>query len=182
MLSDVSGQSVTAALSRLASLPDRSVDCVVSCPVRGDVSARELVSGIRLVWAEVYRVLQPGGTTWLILSDVRAESGSVRGLPWRVVLALQREGWLLRNALIANTGAGESCCQTGFLLVKQPRYFFNIEAVQAGYGKNPGDVVLDGDSLVARCVAAGYSLGGVLLDPFCRLDLPAFVDRRETAA
>lgn len=48
----------------------------------------------------------------LILGDARAESGSVLGMPWRVVFALQREGWLLRNALIESAADGGH--QVGF--------------------------------------------------------------------
>ncbi|WP_284743922.1 hypothetical protein [Amycolatopsis sp. RTGN1] len=132
------------------------------------------------MWAAVHRLLRASGTAWLVLGDVRTESGSISGTPWRVVFALQREGWLLRNALIASTAAG--CHQVGFLLVKQPRYFFNIEAIQAEYGKNPGDVVLDGDSLVARCITAGCPSGGILLDPFNDTDMAAVIGRAGTAA
>lgn len=66
--------------------------------------------------------------------------------------------------------------------MKQPRYFFDIEAIQPEYEKNPGDVVPNGASLVARCITAGCPSGGVLLDPFNDTDMAAAIGRAGTAA
>jgi 8-oxo-dGTP pyrophosphatase MutT (NUDIX family) len=65
-------------------------------------SSSDVVGGVSLVWTAMRRVLRLGGTAWLILSDLRESSRVLLGLPWRVVFALQREGWIVRNALIGS--------------------------------------------------------------------------------
>ena len=83
------------------------------------------------------------------------------GVPWRVALALQADGWWLRNDIIWQKGNAMpssvkdrfSCkYEHVFLLSKSERYFFDLEAVKVPllYGagqasenvalKNPGDI------------------------------------------
>jgi len=61
------------------------------------------------------------------------------GIPWRVALALQKDGWILRRDIIWNKPNGLVGSQqdrpTGtheyvFLLSKSPRYFYDAEAVK----------------------------------------------------
>lgn len=64
---------------------------------------------------------------------------SLLGLPWRVAFALQDDGWILRNAITWTKpnalpdGANDrfaSRCETVFLFAKQPRYWFDLDAVR----------------------------------------------------
>lgn len=64
------------------------------------------------------------------------------GLPWRVAFALQADGWILRNAVVWHKpNAGPSPVRDRlanrhemlFLLVRQPRYHFDLDAVREPY-------------------------------------------------
>lgn len=64
------------------------------------------------------------------------------GIPWRVALALQGDGWWLRseiiwekpNALPASVNDRPTCAHEHvFLLAKSPVYFFNMNAVREPY-------------------------------------------------
>ncbi len=76
----------------------------------------EYVERLRLVFAQLRRVLAADGTGWLNLGDTystgRSGAGDARraghrrplpaknlvGVPWRVALALQEDGWILRSS------------------------------------------------------------------------------------
>lgn len=61
------------------------------------------------------------------------------GVPWRTALALQADGWILRNAVVwhkpnamPESVTDRLACRYEliFLLVKQRRYFFNLDAIR----------------------------------------------------
>ncbi|MDT0307213.1 site-specific DNA-methyltransferase [Streptomyces sp. DSM 44917] len=61
------------------------------------------------------------------------------GVPWRVAFALQADGWILRNAVVwhkpnamPESVTDRLSCRYEllFLLVKQRRYFFNLDAIR----------------------------------------------------
>ncbi|MFD8716927.1 DNA-methyltransferase [Streptomyces sp. NPDC059629] len=61
------------------------------------------------------------------------------GMPWRVAFALQADGWILRNAVVWHkpNAMPESVndrmsnrYELIFLLVRQPRYFFDLDAIR----------------------------------------------------
>lgn len=132
----------------------------------------------RALAAETWRVLHPTGTFWLNLGDSYAqdskwggrsggknytskEGGISRerkstglkdkdliGIPWRVALALQADGWFLRRDIVWAKGVSFCADYSGssmpesvtdrpstsheyvFLLAKSERYFFDMEAVR----------------------------------------------------
>jgi DNA modification methylase len=71
------------------------------------------------------------------------------GIPWRVALALQADGWYLRSDVIWSKpnpipeGVRDRPVRSHeylFLLTKQPRYFYDVEAVrEAAVGEGPLD-------------------------------------------
>jgi hypothetical protein len=113
----------------LALLPARSVHCVVTSPpywgLRSYLADGHEHKGLEIgsepspdcgthgqagcggcfvctmvaVFREVRRVLRDDGTLWLNLGDTYA-SGNCGGVPWRVALALQADGWVLRQDII----------------------------------------------------------------------------------
>lgn len=109
-------------LDVLATLPDASVDCIVTSPpyfglrdygVDGQIGAEpspaEFVAALVAVFREARRVLADDGTLWLNLGDSYATGSSgngdvpaknLLGIPWRVAFALQDDGWILRNDII----------------------------------------------------------------------------------
>jgi len=104
---------------------------------------------------EVWRVLRSDGTFWLNLGDTyygsrgRAAKLAARahhlktkdlvGIPWRVALALQADGWCLRSDIIwAKPNPMPESVQDRptrshehvFLLTKSPQYYYDYIAVQ----------------------------------------------------
>lgn len=145
----------------LTQLPSGYADCVVTSPpywggVRdygmpgqygGEPTIGEYVSNLTEVLAEVRRVLADDGTCWLNLGDrylpAATDDGlarkSLAGVPWRVVIALQDSGWMLRNALVWNkpnalpsSARDRFTCryEMVFLLVKQEHYYFNLDPLR----------------------------------------------------
>lgn len=120
------------------------------------------------VFREVRRVLRPDGTLWLNLGDSYNGSGGAGGdyqagglkegqprypgrrvsglkpkdlvgIPWRVALALQADGWYLRSDVIWHkpnpmpesvTDRPTKAHEYFFLLSKSEKYFYDAEAVK----------------------------------------------------
>ncbi len=147
------------ALSRLRSLPDASVDCVVTSPpyfglrdygVSGQLGQEshidQWVAQVRAVCHELHRVLSPHGSLWLNLGDAYsthpsfgAPAKSLLLGPERVAQALVRDGWLLRNKVIwAKTNPLPSPVRDRltnshefiYFLTKQSSYFFDLDAIR----------------------------------------------------
>ncbi len=100
------------ALGCLQSLPDASIDLVITSPpywrqrryadpaaLGGEATVRDYVAALLPLGAAIRRVLKPTGSFWLNLGDAYARKG-LCGIPWRVALALQDAGWTLRNEII----------------------------------------------------------------------------------
>lgn len=78
------------------------------------------------------RALDKPGADW-------ARPKQLLGIPWRVAFALQDDGWILRNAIIWTkpNAMPESArdrlsgrYEHVFLFVKQPRYWFDLDAIR----------------------------------------------------
>lgn len=129
-------------------------------------SPDEYVAGLVEVFREVRRVLRDDGTLWLNLGDSYAanrtyqvtdqkwrdvgnEKGSrvpdglkpkdLIGIPWRVALALQADGWWLRSDIIwakpnpmpeSVRDRPTSAHEHVFLLAKSERYYYDLEAIR----------------------------------------------------
>lgn len=112
---------------------------------------------------------------------------SLIGIPWRVALAMQADGWTLRSAIIwlRNSAIPEPTSKDRpwrkyehiFLFSKSPRYYFDRE----GLGGEEDVWLIEPDrkslargthyapyprALVERCISAGCPEGGTVLDPF----------------
>jgi len=118
---------------------------------------------------EIKRVLKPSGTFWLNLGDTyygshagkipQAKNPNVKipeppssiakgnwlqpkqllGIPWRVAVALQDDGWILRNDIIwykpnhmpsSVRDRLTNAYERVFLLAKEPRYYFDLNAIR----------------------------------------------------
>lgn len=177
------------ATDTLAVLPDAAAHCVVTSPpywglrdygtgrwVGGqhslEPSPESYIERLCGVFTELRRVLVDTGTVWLNLGDSYSSEppGRTRdpihrknlmGMPWRVAFALQRDGWIVRNAIVWHkpNAMPESVkdrlsnrYEMLFLLVKQQRYHFDLDRIRLplsrpkarneGHpkGKNPGDI------------------------------------------
>ncbi len=204
------------ALDVLKSLPDKSVDCVVTSPpyfglrsylpadhpdkaaeIGAEPSPAEYVAALVAVMTEAKRVLAGDGTLWLNLGDsystrkvqrdsshqpgmhadrtdhetigkswvqnrasgaVRMPSDTDRSeknllmIPARVAIALQDDGWILRNDIIwaKPNGMPESVTdrlatkhEHLFLFAKKPRYWFDLDPIREAVKYSAGSPQLD---------------------------------------
>jgi len=101
--------------ARSIPLPDQSVHCVVTSPPyfglrvykdnddRGiglESTVEDYIGNLVDVFREVRRVLRDDGVAWLNLGDSYGDGGDRLGIPERVVLALQADGWTWRDTII----------------------------------------------------------------------------------
>jgi len=115
--------------------------------------------------------------------DLGVPRKSAIGIPWRVALALQADGWILRSDVLWRKTAAQPepsahdrphvTVEHVFILARSPRYYFDrsglagvedvwdIAAPASGRGLAPFP-----DALAARCIACGSRPGDLILDPF----------------
>lgn len=110
---DLTNRIITGnSLLTLQALPADSVHCIVTSPpyygqrnyrVAGQIGSEktptEYVSILVSIFRECKRVLKDSGSLWINLGD-KYSKGNLLGMPWRVAIALQEEGWILRNDVI----------------------------------------------------------------------------------
>jgi len=101
------------------------------------------------VFRQLSRVLVANGTAWLNLGDKYADKatasaagvkdGDLLGLPWRVALALQADGWFLRSDIIwfkpnpKPESVKDRCTKSHeylFILSKKKHYYYDIDALR----------------------------------------------------
>lgn len=146
-------------IQQMRTLPDCSINtCVTSPPYFGlrdygvdgqiglegtpDAYVTQLVE----VFREVRRVLRDDGTLWLNLGDSYAKDKQRYLIPARVALALQADGWLLRDEIIWHkprttpapvTDRTVAAHEMIYLFAKRKSYFFDFKAVEEP-SKYPG--------------------------------------------
>jgi DNA modification methylase len=111
---------------------------------------------------------------------------SLLGVPWRVALALQADGWIIRSAVVwrkpkalAEPSVRDrpwTTTETIFILTKTGRYHFDREALRGQ--EDVWDIPATNatrrynhaapfpEALVDRCLAIGCPRRGVVLDPY----------------
>jgi len=125
------------------------------------------------------------------------------GMPWRVALALQADGWWLRSEITwcKKAPMPESvrdrpvtATEKLFLFTKRPRYYFDMDAVRVTNGDSNHNIwnywVLGPanypgahfatfpPALVEPCIKAGCPKGGTVFDPFGGSGTTALVARQ----
>ena len=136
-------------------IPSESVDCVITSPPywnqrRYDVDAqerrlllgnepshREYTDNLVSVFREVRRVLTKGGSLWLNLGD-KYVNKNLTGIPWRVAIALQDDGWILRNDIIWDQMKGTQSAKDRlrdihehvFHFVKRKKYYYAADEIR----------------------------------------------------
>jgi DNA modification methylase len=157
-------------------IPDGAARCCVTSPpywglrdygadgqLGLEVNPDLYILNMRRVFREVHRVLSDDGTLWLNLGDTIKDK-QLLGIPWRVALALQSDGWYLRSDIIwakpnpmpeSVRDRPTKSHEYIFLLAKNPRYFYDSEAIKEqstckGGGGNFGSV-----SMMAEAHRAG---------------------------
>jgi DNA modification methylase len=142
-------------------LRDETVQCVVTsppyfqlrdyqCGVRQiglEATPEAYIAALVEVFREVHRVLRPDGILWLVLGDsywgTRSRYPALKpkdliGIPWRVALALQADGWYLRADVIWTKpnpmpepvrDRPTRSHEYVFLLSKSRRYYYDAGAI-----------------------------------------------------
>ena len=101
-------------------------------------SPDEYIERLVSVFREAREALVDEGTLWLVLGD-KYQNKQLLGMPWRVALALQADGWYLRSDIIwqkpnAMPSAVKNRPTTDheyiFLLSKSDSYYYDIDAIR----------------------------------------------------
>lgn len=135
----------------LATLPDGVVNMIVTSPpyfqqrnysakdeVGQEPTPQQYTQRLVSIFREARRVLKDDGTLWLVLGD-KYKDGAQLGMPWRVALALQDDGWILRSDIIWHKpNAMPSSVKTRpttdheyvFLFSKSKKYHYDVDAIR----------------------------------------------------
>ena len=140
------------ALDELRRVPSQTIDCIVTSPpyfrqrnyeseeqVGRESCPADYVKRLQTIFCEARRTLKETGSLWLVLGDKYDKHGQLLGMPWRVALALQDDGWILRSDIIWHKpNAMPSSTKTRpttdheyvFFFVKNDRYYYDIDAIR----------------------------------------------------
>lgn len=146
------------SLAVLQTIPEGSINCCVTSPpyyalrdyeaegqIGREATPEEYIERLVAVFHEVKRVLRPDGTFWLNIADTYckhprqgAKRKDMLGIPWRLALALQSDGWYLRSNVIWEKGNAmpesvtDRCSRSYehvFQLSKSKSYYFDRAAI-----------------------------------------------------
>ena len=140
------------ANSVLDTLPNDSINTVITSPpywklreyaesenqeaIGLEDTFEEYAEKIANTFAKVKRVLKPTGSLWLNLGD-KYQNKQLMGIPWRIAIRLQDQGWILRNEVIWNQSKGSISGkdrlrmnrESIFHFVKQPKYYYDWQTI-----------------------------------------------------
>lgn len=143
------------SLEVLKTIPDKSIDCIVTSPpywqqrvyedydgemtniIGSESTPEEYVENLMGIIRELRRVLKDEGSFWLNIGD-KFVNKCLMGMPWRVALEMQKEGWILRSDIIWDQMKGTQSCKDRmrdiyehvFQFVKKQKYYFDAEKVR----------------------------------------------------
>lgn len=195
-------------------------DYDLSGQIGSEDSVDDYIENLVMVFRELRRVLNDDGTLWLNIGDCYTSGGrtwrapdkknparamsyrpptpeglkpkDLVGVPWRLAMALQQDGWYLRSEIIWHKpnphpesvkDRPTRAHETIFLLSKEERYFYDHEAVKErgvnGKRRNKRSVwtvqseplneahfATFPTRLIAPCIQAGSRAGDFVIDPF----------------
>ncbi len=148
------------------------------------------------IFNQAYRVLRDDGTLWINIGDT-SKNKELLGIPWRLALKLQDNGWHLRSDIIwskknpmpeACTDRPSKAHEYVFLFSKSLQYYYDMESIREKTGANKRSVwsvsnsklsnihyATFPDELIAPMVQAGTSQHGCCSEcgaPFERIKEP----------
>ncbi|MGP6175468.1 DNA-methyltransferase [Corynebacterium sp. A21] len=136
-----------------------------------------------------------GHATGILPGRVNTTSAAPRksllGIPWRFALAMQEDGWIIRNSIIWHkpNGTPESVKdrltrrhENLLMFTQSQSYRFDLDPIRDERGSSPGDVwklstrpskadhfAMYPRELPERCISASTVRGDTVLDPFSGL-------------
>ena len=142
-------------------IPDESIDCVVTSPpywqlrdydlsenlgalIGAEKTPKEYVDTIAGIFNQIKRILKKTGSVWLNLGD-KYHNKNLMGMPWRVAIAMQEDGWILRNDVIWHQLKGTQSAKDRlrdmyehvFHFVKNKRYYYDADSIRIKPTKLP---------------------------------------------
>lgn len=196
-------------------------DYGVDNQIGAEDSLEKYISGLRSVFTEVRRVLRDDGTFWLNIGDTYTSGNrgwrapdkknpartmkyrpdtpeglkpkDLIGIPWRLALALQADGWYLRSDVIWHKPNVQPesvkdrptrSHEYMFLFSKSCNYYYDSESIRercnGGLGKrnrrtvwsipteskHPSHLAVFPPELVRLCIMSGSKPGDYVIDPF----------------
>lgn len=103
---------VSDALEFLKKMPDDFVNCVITSPpyfglrnygIKGQIGLEDnieiYIQKLINVFREARRILRNDGTCWVVIGDTYRDK-SLLLIPFRFAIAMQEDGWILRNVII----------------------------------------------------------------------------------
>ena len=139
----------------LTEIPDESIGCVITSPpywqmrkyhtngnnsdsMIGDEKTPEAyVERLAGIFRQIKRLLKSDGSVWLNLGD-KYHNKNLMGMPWRVALAMQADGWILRNDIIWHQIRGTQSAKDRlrdvhehvFHFVKSKKYYYDTDIIR----------------------------------------------------
>jgi DNA modification methylase len=143
-------------------MPANSIDSVITSPpywqmreyefdrrfssraIGNESTADEYVNNLVDVFQSISRVLKKSGSLWLNIGD-KYNDKNLMGMPWRVALALQAKGWILRNDVIWVKMKGTQSSKDRlrnihehlFHFVKSKKYYYDADSILTKHTKKP---------------------------------------------
>lgn len=132
-------------------IPSECVDTIVTSPpyfqqrdygsekqIGQEASPAAYVERLVELFSELKRVVKPTGSAWIVIGD-KYLAGQLLGMPWRLAIALQDDGWMLRSDCIWHKpNAMPSSVKTRpttdheyiFFFSREKNYFYDADAVR----------------------------------------------------
>lgn len=159
------------SLDVLKSIPDESVNCVITSPpywgkrqyenggIGLEETYSEYIDNLLAIISEVYRVLRKDGAFWLNIGDSYKDKHQL-GIPWRIAIHMIDKGWILRNDVIwykikggmnATNDRFASVYEDFFFFVKDSKYYFDDAAIRS----KPRDTIVKNGHIVSATGVSG---------------------------
>jgi len=161
----------------LKTLPSNFIDCVITSPpywkmreydinsensnneIGNEENYKDYVTNLLSVFSEIKRVLKPTGSVWLNIGD-KYNDKNLMGMPWRVAIAMQDDGWTLRNDIIWDQMKGtqspkdrlRDVYEHVFHFVKSKKYFYECDKIRIKPEKLPS---MNGNGIVSATGVSG---------------------------
>jgi DNA modification methylase len=157
--------------------PGESVDCVITSPpywkmrdyeiddeysdvlIGNEDDPKVYVARLVEIFRKIKQVLKPQGSLWLNIGD-KYHNKNLMGMPWRVALGLQDDGWILRNDIIWDQMKGTQSVKDRlrdvyehiFHFVKQPKYYYDHDKIRIKPEKLP---MINGNGIISATGVSG---------------------------
>ena len=112
--------------------------------IGAEKTPEDYVERLARIFRHIKRVIKSDGSVWLNLGD-KYHNKNLMGMPWRVAIAMQDDGWILRNDIIWHQMKGTQSAQDRlrdvyehiFHFVKSKKYYYDSDTIRIKPRKLP---------------------------------------------